>query len=204
MIFQALATTILEPVEELKPIQDQLLSTIEEEIRALTNSNSNDAFDALNMNQSLILKELKKSKKVETDPDNWIESLVESLKKVQNAQIDLINKAELQQTLTNSLTEILPMIQNDSENLKQKIELFTQMEDNHQSVQDGREEIRNLIKDVKDILDAKKESELNTNIGGRRKKSRGKKRSSSSSIRRSRKSAKVSYTENENSDEENE
>ena len=204
MIFQALATTILEPVEELKPIQDQLLSTIEEEIRALTNSNSNDAFDALNMNQSLILKELKKSKKVETDPDNWIESLVESLKKVQNAQIDLINKAELQQTLTNSLTEILPMIQNDSENLKQKIELFTQMEDNHQSVQDGRQEIRNLIKDVKDILDAKKESELNTNIGGRRKKSRGKKRSSSSSIRRSRKSAKVSYTENENSDEENE
>ena len=84
---QALATTILEPIEELKPIQDQLLSTIEEEIRSLSQTTTNhDAFDALNMNQSLILKQLKKSSSSNTDDSvltTWIENLVEELKKVQ-------------------------------------------------------------------------------------------------------------------------
>jgi len=84
---QALATTILEPIEELKPIQDQLLSTIEEEIRSLSQTTTNhDAFDALNMNQSLILKQLKKSSSSNSDDSvltTWIENLVEELKKVQ-------------------------------------------------------------------------------------------------------------------------
>ena len=73
--------------EELKPIQDQLLSTIEEEIRSLSQTTTNhDAFDALNMNQSLILKQLKKSSSSNTDDSvltTWIENLVEELKKVQ-------------------------------------------------------------------------------------------------------------------------
>ena len=84
---QALATTILEPIEELKPIQDQLLSTIEEEIRSLSQTTTNhDAFDALNMNQSLILKQLKKSSSSNSDDSvltTWIENLVKELKKVQ-------------------------------------------------------------------------------------------------------------------------
>merc|ERR1711983_283442 len=84
---QALATTILEPIEELKPIQDQLLSTIEEEIRSLSQTSTNhDAFDTLNMNQSLILKQLKKSSSPNSDDSvltSWIENLVEELKKVQ-------------------------------------------------------------------------------------------------------------------------
>jgi len=73
--------------EELKPIQDQLLSTIEEEIRSLSQTTTNhDAFDALNMNQSLILKQLKKSSSSNSDDSvltTWIENLVEELKKVQ-------------------------------------------------------------------------------------------------------------------------
>ena len=195
LLLQALVTTLVEPLEGVKPMQDQLLASIEEEIRALTNMNTNDAFDALNMNQSLILKELKKSSNPE---DHWIETLVEALKKVQTAQVDLVQKSAVQNSLTSSL---LPMLENtENVELKEKIELFTQLEQNHASVQEGREDVRNLIKDVKIILDARKELE-NSEKGQRRKKSRGKKRSSSSSsnIRRSRKSSKVSYTENENS-----
>ena len=192
---QAMVATLVEPLECVKPMQDQILTSIEEEIRALTNMNSNDAMDALNMNQSLILKELKKSSNPE---DHWIETLIEALKKVQTAQVDLAEKSELQTSLTNSL---LPMLENtENGELKDKIELFTQLEDNHASVQEGREDVRNLIKDVKIILDAKKESDAES-TGQRRKKSRGKKRSSSTNIRRSRKSAKVSYTEPENSEE---
>ena len=191
--------------EELKPIQNQVLATIEEELRALSAQTTNpDAMDALNMNQALILKELKKSKP-SSDNDSvlgaWIENLVEELKKVQGAQVVLIEKSEIQNSLMNSLTDLIPMLENNEElmDLKEKIELFSQAESHHESMEESRQEVKSLIKDVKALVDSAKESGCLLNQ--RRKKSR--KRSSTSSRSRSRKASKLSYNEDEeeNSDE---
>ena len=78
---QALATTILEPVEELKPIQDRLLATVEEEIRSLFKTSvTSESIETLNMNQNVILKELRKIN--DNDSTGWIAKIVENLKKV--------------------------------------------------------------------------------------------------------------------------
>ena len=74
-------TTILEPVEELKPIQDRLLSTFEEELRGLFKTSANsESIETLNMNQNVILTEIRKLN--ENDPTGWIAQIVENLKKV--------------------------------------------------------------------------------------------------------------------------
>jgi hypothetical protein len=126
---QALANTILEPVEELKPLQDQLLATIEEEIRALSastnkrplisnNDNDNNSVAILNKllsNQANIIKEVTKEKNSEV-----VGSLVDYLKKVQLAQSDILQKTDtsiaFQTSLNGALKEIVPTleaIQND-------------------------------------------------------------------------------------------
>ena len=78
---QALATTILEPVEEFKPILDRVLANIEEEIRGLSKINaSSESIDTLNLNQNLILNQLRKIN--DNDSTGWIAKIVENLKKV--------------------------------------------------------------------------------------------------------------------------
>merc|ERR1719323_1828640 len=156
------------------------------------------------MNQSLILKQLKKSSSPNSDDSvltSWIENLVEELKKVQGAQVVLIEKSEIQNSLMNSLTDLIPMLENNEElmDLKEKIELFSQAESHHESMEESRQEVKSLIKDVIALVDSAKESGCLLNQ--RRKKSR--KRSSTSSRSRSRKASKLSYNEDEeeNSDE---
>ena len=79
---QALATTILEPVEELKPIQDRLLASVEEEIRSLFKTSvTSESIETLNMNQNVILTELRKIN--DNDSTDWIAKIVENLKKVE-------------------------------------------------------------------------------------------------------------------------
>ena len=107
---------------------------------------------------------------------------------LQGAQVVLIQKSEIQNSLINSLTELLPMLE-DNQEMKDKIEMLTEAESNHQSMVESREEVKSLIKDVKALVDSTKESGCLLD-NSRRKK--GRKRSMSGRSR-SRKASKLSY-----------
>ena len=98
---QALASTILEPIEELKPMHKKLLAFIKEEFQTLLKkqdfqslvknedfqnfvkiSATSESIETLNVNQSVILSELKKFTNNENDSTGWIAKIVENLKKV--------------------------------------------------------------------------------------------------------------------------
>ena len=222
---QALATTILEPLEELKPIQNQVVSLISEEIRSLSKIYvTNDTMETLNMNQSLILKELRTKPPASpknndiTDPNGWIANIVENLKKVQMAQSEIIQKTSTFQELTNLINEIKPSLATDDDShdkaeFQQKLESISKVIDTLTESQISKENVKELIKDIrtfvehivvsKEIQANSDESEQPASPPQRRKATRGQgqKRASSSqksphAMRRSRKKAKLNYNEN--------
>ena len=86
---QALAATILEPVEELKPMHVEL--------RSLVKKNAScESIETLNLNQSVILSELKKFTNNDNENTGWIAKIVENLKKVKPL-ISLQSKSLFQQ-----------------------------------------------------------------------------------------------------------
>ncbi len=153
---QALASTILEPLEEIRPIHDQLLTSIEAELRNLTKNHPTEAsIETLNVNQSLILKELRKPK--DNNQQQGVLDIVDQLKKVQGVQSNLMAKSSQLDNVCRAVNNIKPVLEllkgkhNNPliSNLRTKIEVIDDLIAGLKETQVQSQDLKTLISSLK-------------------------------------------------------